>query len=176
MQIGLMAKLIGRPVEVKALPVTLRYAPDTLRWEAIKSGVGVAVCLGIIFGLNPSMWIAVPVGIVGLMFAYYGAQQLRRGGVTIEVNEEAATRIHGVRRTTIHWEKLETFRLHFYAFGRKAQEGTLEVRLAAGGEKIKVDSTIDHFPTLLVHASRVARAQNLTLDPTTVANLDQLGL
>jgi hypothetical protein len=176
MQLGLMAKLIGRPVEVKALPVTLRYAPDVLRWEAIKSAIGALICGGIVVGLDPSVWMAVPVGIVGAMFAFYGVQQLRRGGVTVEVDEDAATRIHGVRRTTIPWEKLETFRLHFYAFGRKAQEGTLEVRLGAGGDKIKVDSTIDHFPTLLVHASRVARAQNLRLDPTTVANLDQLGL
>lgn len=176
MQLGLMAKLIGRPVEVKALPVTLRYAPDALRWEAIKSGVGALICAGIVVGLQPAVWIAVPVGIVGLMFAYYGVQQVRRGGVSVEVDDRAATRVHGTQRVSIAWEKLESFRLHFYAFGRKAQEGTLEVRLAAGGDKFKVDSTIDHFPTLLVQAARVSRERNLTLDPTTVANLEQLGL
>jgi len=176
MQLGLMAKLIGRPVEVKALPVTLRYSPNALRWEAGKSALGAAICAVIIAGLQPSIWVAVPVGVVGALFALYGAQQLRRGGVTYQVDEKAATRIQGARRITIPWERLESFRLHFYAFGRKAREGTLEVRLAAGGQKIKVDSSADHFATLLYHAARICRERDLTLDPTTIANLDQLGL
>jgi hypothetical protein len=176
MQLGLMAKLIGRPVEVKALPVTLRYAPQNLRWEVGKSAVGAAVCFGIVFGLGPSIWVAAPIGVVGALFALYGLQQLRRGGVTYEVDETSVTRVQGARRVSIPWERLESFRFHFYAFGRKAQEGTLEVRLAGGSQKIKVDSSADHFPTLLVHAALVSRHRNLTLDPTTIANLDQLGL
>lgn len=176
MQLGLMAKLIGRPVEVKALPVTLRYPPATLRSELLKAGLGAALCFGVVFGLDPSPWVAVPVALLGVLFAGYGLVQWRRGGVTFELDEKAVTRIQGTRRTVIPWDQLDSFRLHFYAFGRKAREGTLEVRLGAAAGRFKADSTLDHFPTLLVQAARVSRARNLPLDPTTAANLEQLGL
>src|SRR5574341_1145442 len=120
MQLGLMAKLIGRPVEVKALPLTGRYAPATLRWEAGKGIAGAAGALAVLRG-----------------------------------------------RETIAWGELEGFRLHFYGFGRQARTGTLEVRLTARGRRIKADSALDHFPTLLVHAAQAARTRGLALDPTT---------
>lgn len=176
MQLGLMAKLIGRPAELKALPVTLRYPPAVLRWELGKASVGALVCFGIILGLQPAIWVAVPVAAVGTLFALYGVQQWRRSGVHYEVDQQAATLVRGTERRTIPWGQLDGFRLHFYAFGRKAQEGTLEVRLSAGERKLKVDSATDHFPTLLVQAAGIARERDLKLDPTTQANLDQLGL
>ena len=103
-------------------------------------------------------------------------QQLRRGGVHYEVDEQTATRVTAGRRVSIPWGQLDGFRLHFYAFGRGAREGTLEVRLSAGPRRLKVDSAADHFPTLLVHAAQVSRERGLTLDPTTLENLAQLGL
>ena len=54
--------------------------------------------------------------------------------------------------------------------------GTLVLVLHDGTGKLKVDSTLDHFPTLLSRAARAARERNLELRPTTEANLDQLGL
>ncbi len=176
MQLGIMAKLIGRPAELKALPVTLRYPPTILRWELGKAAAGAAVCFGIVLGLQPGLWVGVPVGVVGTLFALYGLQQWRRTGVHYEVDQQAATRVEGTRRQSIPWEQMDGFRLHFYAFGRKAQEGTLEVRLTAGERKFKVDSAADHFPTLLVQAAGIARERDLTLDPTTESNLGQLGL
>jgi hypothetical protein len=176
MQLGLMAKLIGKPVEVKALPVTLSYAPSLLRWEAGKSAAGAGVCFAIVLGLQPSLWVGVPVAVVGGLFVLYGLQQWRRGGLHYEVDQQAATFVRGTRRESIPWGQMDGFRLHFYAFGRKAREGTLEVRLSAGRRRFKVDSAIDHFPTLLVQAAGIARERGLPLDPTTQANLDQLGL
>jgi hypothetical protein len=173
---GLMAKLIGKPVEVKALPVILRYSPTVLRWEAGKSAVGGGVCFAIVLGLQPSLWVGVPVAVVGGLFALYGLQQWRRGSLHYEVDQQAATRVQGSHRESIPWGQLDGFRLHFYAFGRKAREGTLEVRLSAGDRRFKVDSAIDHFPTLLVQAAGIARERVLPLDPTTQANLEQLGL
>jgi hypothetical protein len=163
-------------VEVKALPVTLRYSRSSLRWEAGKGALGTAVAAGMLLGLQPAIWVALPLGIVGTLFGLYGLQQWRRGGVQFEVDEVTATRVKGGRRESIPWGQLDGFRLHFYAFGRKAREGTLEVRLSAGARRFKVDSAADHFPTLLVHAARVSRERGLNLDPTTAANLDQLGL
>src|SRR5574341_455655 len=117
MQLGLMAKLIGRPVEVKALPLTGRYAPATLRWEAGKGIAGAAGALAVLLGLDPAVWIAAPLAVLCALLALYGWQQVRRFGVRYEMTRKAATRIQGRRRETIAWGELEGFRLHFYGFG-----------------------------------------------------------
>jgi hypothetical protein len=176
MQLGLLAKLIGRSAEIKALPVTVTYAPATLRWEAGKGIAGAAVGVGILLGLDPAAWIAVPLALVCVLLGLYALQQARRFGVRYEVTPKAATRIQGQRRETIAWRELDGFRLHFYGFGKQERTGTLEVLLTGGGRRIKADSALDHFPTLLAHAAQAARTRGLTLDPTTQSNLEHLGL
>jgi hypothetical protein len=182
-QTGLLSRLMGRPAEVKTLPVTLRYAATGLRWELAKGAVGTAGGIGILFGLSPSPWVGVPVAIGTALFAAYGWQQVRRGRIEFEVTEERiavrpAKAGAGNDATTqaIPWGTLEKFRLKFFAFGRRAEQGTLVLYVEGGGRKIKLDSATDHFATALFYGAQMARTRELTLDPTTLANLEQLGL
>jgi len=176
MQLGLLGKLIGRSVEIKALPVTGAYDRSSLRWETIKGLGGAAATLAILVGLQPVVWFAVPLALLCLLLGLHGAQQALRFGVHYEVTAKGAARIQGRRRQEIAWKDLDGLRLHFYGFGRQARTGTLEVRLSASGRRFKADSALDHFPTLLAHAAQAARKRNVPLDPTTLANLEQLGL
>jgi hypothetical protein len=82
----------------------------------------------------------------------------------------------GQRPRHLRWGELENFRLNYYPNGRKASTGTLVVILQAGDGRVKVDSGLDHFPTLLCRAAQAARERELDLHPTTEANLNQLGL
>ena len=176
MQSGLLSRLMGRPAEVKTLPVTAKYARAALRWEMAKSAMGSAGGLAILFGLNPSVWVAVPVGIGTALFAIYGVHQHRRGGIQFEISEERISSLQRGRRIDIPWSALERFKLNFYAFGRKSEQGTLVLYVHGGGERIKLDSAADEFATALFYAAQMARNRELTLDSTTIANLDQLGL
>jgi hypothetical protein len=175
-QLGLLSRLMGRPAEVKSLPVTLRYVPGALRWEVAKGASGTLGGLAILIGLHPSAWVGVPVGVATAMFAAYGWQQLRRRRVHIEVTQERLLAAEGERERELPWPALEALKLNYYAFGRKAQQGTLVLTLRGAGQRIKIDSAADEFATALCYAAQVARHRELSLDPTTQANLEQLGL
>ncbi len=182
MQTGLLSRLMGRPAEVKTLPVTLRYTASALRWELAKGAIGAAGGLAILIGLSPSPWVGVPVAIGSALFAAYAGQQIRRGRIEFEVTEEriamraagAATGDAAAR--AIPWGALDKFRLKFFAFGRRAEQGTLVLYIEGAGHKLKLDSAADQFATALFYAAQMARTRELTLDPTTLANLQQLGL
>lgn len=184
-----LSKLTGQPAEVASLPVTGSYPRNVLTREVVKGGVGIAICLGIVLLLNPSTWLAVPLtGIAGL-FGLYVWQQARRFSLRLEMDETGVIRVRGENRTAFHWSDLRDFRLNFYAHGRKSSQGTLVIVLKCGSNaspgkpgktvkpaKLKVDSSLDHFPTLLLNAAGAARKSSLELHPTTLANLDQFEL
>ena len=176
MRIDTLTKLMDRPAIVEPLPITARYAQDALRWEIIKSGGGALLCVGLLVGLQPTPWIGWPlVGIAGLFTAYL-VQQVRRVPVRYQVDEAGVRRSRGATHVTLRWEQLTSLRLNFYANGRKANSGTLVLILRDASQRFKVDSNLDHFPTLLVRAAQAARAQGFELHPTTQANLERLEL
>jgi hypothetical protein len=161
---------------VKSLPVTLRYVPTVLRWELAKGAAGTVGGLAILLGLSPSPWVGVPVAVVSALFAGYGWQQVRRRRLAFEVTEERTSLREGARLRTIPWAGLERVQLKYYAFGRRAEHGTLVLSLAGAGQRIKLDSSADEFATALFYAAQVARNRDLAIDPTTLANFEQLGL
>ncbi|MEE8436475.1 MAG: hypothetical protein V3S64_16940 [bacterium] len=174
-----LGKLIGRDVEIVPLPVEAAYPRNILHWEVAKAALGITSCLAIIIGLQPSPWLAWPIGGVALVFGYYLWQQAGRYALRIRVDETGASVMRGGRRLEFPWERLKDFRLEFYPNGRKAQSGSLVVKLYRDTERLRVDSTLDHFPTLLTYAARAARTaqeKGLALHPTTVDNLKKLGL
>jgi hypothetical protein len=175
-QTGLLSRLMGRAAEVKTLPVSVRYVPSVLRWEMIKSAIGSIGGLAIVIGLRPTPWIGVPIGVATVLFAAYGIQQFRRGKVQYEVTQDLLLAADGSGRRQIPWQSVDKFRLKYYAFGRKAEQGTLVLHVGGAGHRIKLDSAADEFATALFYAAQVARQRDLTLDPTTLANLEQLGL
>jgi hypothetical protein len=171
-----LARLLGRPVELAPTPLTGSYPRRMLRWEVAKGSVGAAVCLGIVLTLAPSPWIAVPLLAVGALFAAYVSQQVGRMPLRFSLDDTSVTRIRGAQRTPLRWSELEELRLNYYPNGRKAAMGMLVLLLRNHQGRLKVDSSLDHFPTLLSRAAGAARERGLTLHPTTAANLDKLGL
>lgn len=171
-----LAKLMGRPVEVAPIPLTGRYPQRLLTTEVVKGAVGVVVCVGLVVGLRPTPWIGWPLLGAAALFAAYAFQQFRRIPLRFAVDDTGVTRISGGQRAPFRWNELETLRLNYYPNGRKASMGTLVLVLHNGSGRLKIDSTLDHFPTLLSRAAQAARERELELHPTTVANLDQLGL
>jgi len=171
-----LAKLLGRPIELAPLPVTGRYPQDALKKEIGKASAGIALCVGLVLALAPTPWIGVPLLVIAGLFGSYLAQQLRRLPLRFALDDAGVTRIQGTEHTAFRWSELQDFRLNYYPNGRKATMGMLVVVLRNGTARLKVDSTLDHFPALLSRAAQAARERKLELHPTTVANLAQLEL
>ena len=174
-----LGKLIGREIEIVPLPVEAAYPRKGVHWEVGKTSLGIAGCLALILGLQPTPWLGFPIGGVALMFGYYLWQQAGRYGFRLRVDETGSSMMQGGRRLDFPWEHLKDFRLEFFPNGRHARKGSLVVKLFRDAERLRVDSSLDYFPTFLNRAAAAARAaqeNGLTLHPATVENLEKLGL
>jgi hypothetical protein len=171
-----LSAILGRPAELAPLGLTLRYPPRALRWEAIKGAFGALLCGAMLFGLEPAALIAWPVGGAAILFVAYAGQQIRRTGLRYHLDADGISRVAGGRSCRVSWTALDRLRLNFYSHRRKSQQGTLSLVLGAGAVRLRLDSGLDHFPTLLLHAAAAARGRALQPDPTTEANLAALGL
>jgi hypothetical protein len=120
------------------------------------------------------------VAAVGALFLLYLVQQGWRRAMRVELTSQGLARMApvgtGERAHRWVWRDLEELRLHFYPHRRRSLEGTLVLILRAGGARLRLDSSLEHFPTLLLHAASAARERGLKPDATTKANLAQLGL
>jgi len=161
---------------IEPLALTLLYPPRTLRAEGIKGALGLALCTAILAGLRPAPVLAWPLGGAALLFALYIAQQVRRRSLRYELDAPGVTRAGAEPARRIGWNQLDRLRVNFYPHRRRSLQGTLVVSLGAGKARLKLDSNLEHFPTLLLHAAAAARERGLPLHPTTSANLAALGL
>ena len=176
MNIEKLSRLQGRLAHVVALPVAARYEKSAIIQELVKSGVGAAFCLMILLMLNPSPYLGWPFAGIGLLFLTYFFNQAGMIRLRLHISDTEVEKKSGNQRQVLRWDDLTFFQLNFYPHGRKAESGNLVLKLEGGGVRLKVESTLDHFPTLLQTAAKKARERELEMTPPTLSNLEQLGL
>jgi len=171
-----MAKLIGRPVELRPLPLSLNYPQADLRREVRQAGVGLVVCLlGVLFFQSFSA-ILLLLGVLAVLLAGHSFQLLQRINTQVEVTEMELKQTIWGRSRTLPWGQLKAFRLHFYANHRGANQGSFILSLKGDRGWFKMDSSISEFPTVLAQAAQAARKKDMFLHPTTMANMAALDL
>ena len=176
MLIEKLTRLLGRPAEVVDLPVDLTYSNSMLVKECAKGITGAAASAAIIIFLEPTPYLGWPIGIVGLFFFMYFGQQLSRRYLSLRLDETGLIHELPGFRKAIRWSELSDLRLNFYPSSKGASQGTLVLILKNSASRIKLDSSLDHFPTVLSRAAQAAREGGITLDPTTEENFGSLGL
>lgn len=176
MNTDLLSQLLGRPVSLSPLPLTAQYPQNALMVEMIKAGTGSAACLFILLLLQPSPYLGWPFAGLGLLFLTYFVNQAKRIHQKFKITSLGISRISGKKERTLTWEALEDFQLSYYPHGRNARTGNFVLKLRGNGMSLKVESSLDHFSTLLATATIPARNRELILSPATLANLEQLGL
>ena len=153
-----------------------RYPATTLMSDYLRVGVGLAVTVGPLLALDLASAIAVLLAALALLFAWFGVRTgLRQlSGVELSHSEIA---LSGPLRRRLPWQQLRRLQLAYYAPRRARQDGWLQLTLRGpAGAPIRVDSTLDGFEEVLRLATAVAAANQLSLDPTTEANLAALGI
>ncbi len=171
-----LSRLLGRPAEVVPVPLALSYPQRILVKEGMKGLIGSAVCVYILYFLRPTPYLGWPIAAAGLLFLMYLSQQVSRHYLQSRVDDTGV--IHetfGIRKA-IRWSELSDLRLNFYPQSKGASQGMLVLILKDGKSRIKLDSTIDHFPTVLSRAVEAARKRGFEFHPTTAENLTSLGL
>lgn len=154
----------------------MRYPAGLLYPDYARTALGLAVTLGPMLLLDLADGVAVLLGGLGLLFAWFGGRTMMRQLTSIELSGDAV-RVLGPAPRRLAWRDLERLKLAYYAPRRSREDGWLQLTLSGtGGRPIRVDSTLSGFDRVLAQATRAARAKALPLDRATQANLVALGL
>jgi hypothetical protein len=154
--------------------VRYRYPAATLLPDYLRVGFGLAVTAGPLLALDLATAMAVLLGALALLFAWFGVRTVLRQLSWIELSPTGIALCGPIRRQ-LPWQQVRRLQLAYYAPRRARQDGWLQLTLrGASGAPIKVDSTLEGFDEVLRRATGAAAANQVTLDPTTEANLAAL--
>ncbi len=152
-----------------------RYPPRAVLLDYLYAGGGLVFTLGPLAGAAPSGPAAWVFGGLAVLFATYGARTLLRHRTWIGVGEDGLT-VHGLVRRRLPWAGLTRCTLGYYSTRRNREGGWMQLTLACGGRRLKIDSQIEGFEPILRRAARAAEERGITLDRTTAENLRALGI
>ena len=120
---------------------------------------------------------AVTVWILGLMslgFTVHGLGVVRRQRVRIETDADGLW--FSPPRRRIAWNEITRFGLAYFSTRRDGARGWMELKVASPAATLRVDSRLERFDELVGRAWRAASSRGVELDPTTLANLEALGM
>jgi hypothetical protein len=154
----------------------LRYPVAALYADYLRVALGLALTAGPLLLLDLAGPVALLFGLVGLLFAWFGARTVMRHLSRVTLSGNAIALCGPVSRRLV-WNELERMKLAYYAPRRARDDGWMQLTLRGrNGGAIRLDSTLAGFNEVLGAASRAAKANSLSLDAATQANLAALGL
>lgn len=152
-----------------------RYERGAIVWDMARGGLGLVVT-GLPLVVTPmATTMTVIFGGLATLFGVYVIRTWLRAAQAIEVDAEGIHRT-GPLRVSIPWDELDSMGLRYFSTRRDKGGGWMELKLAGGGTKLPVESSIDDFEGLVRHCMLVARRNDLELSETTLDNLRALGL
>jgi hypothetical protein len=155
---------------------SLRYPIASLYPDYLRTALGLGLTVGPLLVLDLAGAVAVLLGSLGALFAWFGLRTVVQHLSRVELSGEAIA-LSGPLPRRLAWRDLERIKLAYYAPRRSRDDGWLQLTLSGGSSRpIRLDSTLSGFDQVLRQASRVARTKDLPLDPATDANLAALGL
>ena len=109
------------------------------------------------------------------VFAVYGLRGLVRQRTVIELAADGISAL-GPMTTRIPWRLLADVRLSYYTTSRDGNGGWFQLTIKGTGRTMRLESTLDGFPSVVERAIGEARARGVVLSDTTVSNLKPMGL
>jgi hypothetical protein len=169
------------------------YPVSVLSADYLRVAVGLALTLGPLLLLDLATPIAWLLGILAVLFGWFGLRTGLRQLSAVELSPQGIA-LRGPFGRTLAWDELAHMKLAYYAPRSRGSarrrdrqheraerhegpRGWLQLTLqGTRGRPIRVESTLVGFDQVLRWAMAAVARQQLSLDPTTAANLAALGL
>jgi hypothetical protein len=159
------------------LTVTTRHVYPTAAMigDYLRAAAGL-VPTGVVFATEPVGTVAATVlGSFAAVFGIFGLRTVLRHGTRLEMSD-TELRAFGAWPCTITWADLDRMKLTYYSTRRDRRSGWMQLDLAAGGSRVKLDSRIAGFDRLVRSAAEVAVSRGVALNEATLTNLEALGI
>lgn len=150
------------------------------KWALCRDGmravVGMVVCaVPLVSGVFGPGWLSGALLIAVAFFGLHLLYILERGAQRVCL-DDAGVRVTGWWSRRIDWSALSRLRLRYYRIMYYRGGGWMELRLAAGGWGVVIESSLEGFDRVLVAAVAAAAARGVVLDHVTLDNLERMGL
>lgn len=153
-----------------------RYPMPALVADYARAGAGLALTAGPLALVPAAPVVAWVLAALAALFALFGLRTLARQAGPVRCDDGGVT-VGGPLGGTVPWAELGRMRLAFFATRRDRRQGWMQLRLGrARGRTVTIDSAIEGFDAIVRRATAAAAANGVTLDDTTRANLDAMGI
>jgi hypothetical protein len=156
------------------MPIRHHYPTKAMMGDYLRAGFGLALT-GTPLLLSPAgsaaIWVLGP---LFALFAVFGARTALRHRTVVEADDQHITTL-GLWRQQLAWSALDEVKLNYYSTKRDRSQGWMQLVLSGGGNRVRIDSTLEGFPDVARRAYDTARAKGLELSESTVANFAALG-
>ena len=178
------------------MPRTVREAPETpMTLDSGPAGGGLVLAypigtlwpdyaragIGLVLSAAPLPWVPADsfgvwlLGGLVLLFGGFAVSTWAKQRSTVRMNAEGIL-IQGPLGRSMTWRDLRKLGLRFYSTRKQRGHGWLQLKLVGGGRTLKLDSNLERFEIVVARAARAASENGLALDPTTLANLESIGV
>lgn len=154
---------------------THRYPPSALRGDYARAGLGLALTLGPAAMVQPgsgALWVLGP---LALLFAVFALRTLGRQLAVVELGPDGVS-VSGLGRSSLRWDEIRSLRLDYYSTRGDRTGGWMQLTAKGPSGKIRVDSALEDFVSVVRAASDAARKAGLEVSEATQANLGHLGI
>jgi hypothetical protein len=151
------------------------YPSSAMIGDYLRAAAGV-VPVAVILAIAPvGTGAGVILGGLAALFLVFGVRTALRHITRVEISETGLS-ASGPLGASIRWAELDGIKLAYYSTRRDRRDGWMQLELRAGSARVRLDSRIDGFPTLVERAARAAEMRGLELSAATAANLEALGI
>jgi len=151
------------------------YTASAMAGDYLRSAAGLVPSSLILATVPVSTVAAVVLGGFAVLFGVFGARTLLRHGTRIEMTMQGVRAV-GPWPRAIAWADLDRLRLAYYSTRRDRNSGWMQLELGADRNRLRLDSRIEGFATVVQRAVNAAVARGVPLNEATAANLEALGI
>ncbi len=155
--------------------VVYRYTFRMLAAQYIQGCLGAALMAGPLFFTPTTGTVTVILAIGAIAFIVYVLHTILRHCCVIECSDGAIAVSVPVTRK-IQWTELRDLRLKYFSTRRDGRNGWMQLVLKGPRASIRIESTLTGFKDIVDIAVKAARQRDISLSPTTLGNIEVLGL
>lgn len=157
-----------------------RYRPRALNGDFARAGIGFVLCAGALAVAGFGGFTGWLFGVCAAVFLLFGLRTLSRSLTIYELTDTGLTRFYaagfGRAERALAWRGLKQLKLRFFPAKRDRSQGWMEMTLTGEGARMRLDSTLGDFDTIVRAAVGAAERRRLALSESTLSNLAALGI
>ncbi len=153
----------------------LRYPLRALWGNYLRAAVGVGLMAVPLATAELGATFVVVLTALLAVFLGYGVRTALRHATRYGFDDRGVFAIGPISRA-IEWGDVVNVKLSYYTTKRDGTSGWWQLDIKGRRSTMRIDSTLDGFGTIAERAVREARKRGVELSPTTIENLDPLGI